>query len=153
MRENSLVPLIEPLIALVTWLRWIAVFAVAGFLAWCSWPQSAPARDLGQWAQSSPERRQWFRSLTIPEKARPRLRVPYIQCCDDGDRVKTRFRVQKTSGADQWSFLDPLDDIWKIIPPDIVIHDKQSPDGEAYLFRSAADNATLLCFVPPLGGI
>lgn len=115
-------------------------------LLW-GWASLAQARDDGRWADADPARRQWFRGLEIPERFRIDNSIPWKSCCDAGDVVPTRFRVDKATGADVWLYEAP-DGTWKPVPPEIVINDKRAPDGRGYLF---ANDGRLVCFVPPGG--
>ena len=117
------------------------IIALVTLTLWSAAP--VQPQQLDRWANTDPARREWFRGLRQPHTQAP--------CCDLGDSVKTRFRVDRNNSADQWWFLDPDDKVWKAIPPDIVL-DQQSIDGEAYLFRSPASKQ-LYCFVKPRGGM
>lgn len=123
----------------------LAAVALAALL-W-GWSQAASARDDGRYADADPARRQWFRELEIPGSFREREGIQFKSCCDAGDVVPTRFRVDKASGADIWMYEAP-GGRWEIVPPEIIIHDKRAPDGRGYLF---AVGGRLVCFVPPGG--
>jgi hypothetical protein len=101
-----------------------------------------------EYAQSSPQRQQWFQSQRINPEALKRLNVPFKSCCDNGDVFKTRFRVG-TVGQDQWEYLDG--ETWKVIPADII-HDEPSLDNTPVLFKHRV-NGQELCFFKPQGGI
>jgi hypothetical protein len=107
-----------------------------------------PAKDRSQWAQSPPERQEWFRSQIMNDTAQKRLNVPWKSCCDNGDVFRTRFRVGKV-GEDVWEYLDG--ETWKVVPPDII-KDNPSLDSEPILFRSKRTGVEY-CFFKPNGGI
>jgi hypothetical protein len=79
-------------------------------------------------------------------------------CCDAGDTVKTKFRVEPGGGPypeDRWYAW--LDERWMPIPPDKVVPD-YAPDGRAYLLMMdfGSDEGgykTIVCFVRPKGGL
>jgi hypothetical protein len=101
-----------------------------------------------EYANSSPERQQWFQSQRLSPETQKRLNVPFKSCCDHGDVFKTRFRVGN-DGGDQWEYLDG--DNWKTIPPDII-HEEPSLDNTPILFKDRM-NGQELCFFKPQGGI
>jgi len=86
-------------------------------------------------------------------------------CCDAGDTVRTKFKVEPGGGPhpeDRWYAW--LNDNWVAIPPDVIVPD-YAPDGQAYLFVievpiEAADFDVkpgivhvIACFVRPKGGL
>jgi len=105
-------------------------------------------RDSGQYAEISPERRQWFKELRNPNLQKNH---GWTSCCDDADVYDTQFRVNKTTGGDEWFYL--YEGAWKRVPPSAILWDKQAPDNRAYLFLWSYDRKTVLCFIPPTGGI
>ena len=133
-------------------LSWLAAL-ILGIAAASLYLFAAMARDLGQFADSSPERREWFRRQEIPPLARERLRrdhnVSSPSCCSEGDRFKTRFRVG-ASGQDVWEYLE-RDGKWKAVPPDIIA-ENPSIEDEPILFLRPWDRLPL-CFYPGKGGI
>jgi hypothetical protein len=65
-------------------------------------------------------------------------------CCDAGDTVKTKFKVEPGHGAypeDRWYAL--INGQWKPVPPDKIVPG-YAPDGQAILFMAAG---VILCFV------
>lgn len=105
------------------------------------------ARWKPEYAQASPEVRDWYKAQELTPAAQ--LRFHFKSCCDNSDRVKTRFAVSKLSGADQWFYQLP-DGTWREVPPDIIHWDKHAPGGEPVLF---AFQGQPTCFFPPDGGI
>lgn len=98
----------------------------------------------------------WMKlAKTTPEAFR---KLRYESCCDHGDRVKTKFTVDRSSGMDQWRYLEPATGKWKDIP-DYIIHRgnddprvPRMPDAlqrEGVLFIYAGKE---LCFWPPEEG-
>jgi hypothetical protein len=80
-------------------------------------------------------------------------------CCDAGDVVKTKFKVEGTGQHpdDQWYAW--LNEKWVRIPPDRIVPG-YAPDGQAYLFvreivpdMETASLKSIACFVRPKGGL
>ena len=80
-------------------------------------------------------------------------------CCDAGDVVKTKFKVEGTGQhpEDQWYAW--LNEKWVRIPPDKIVPG-YAPDGQAYLFvreivpdMEATSLKSIACFVRPKGGL
>ena len=83
-------------------------------------------------------------------------------CCDAGDTVKTKFKVEpgddKQHPEDRWYAW--LNERWVAIPPDKIVPG-HAPDGQAYLF--VTDFASelegypafkrIICFVRPRGDL
>jgi len=72
-------------------------------------------------------------------------------CCDAGDTVQTKFRVEPYGEdghhpQDLWYAW--INGEWVLVPPDKIVPD-YAPDGQAYLFVLAG---TIQCFVRPKGG-
>jgi hypothetical protein len=80
----------------------------------------------------SEDRATWFRSLKQPGTG--------MSCCDISDcrRTEAEFR------DGQWHAIVNGD--LTPIPPEKVLHDKPSIDGDAYVCHGTA---TIYCFVPP----
>jgi hypothetical protein len=114
----------------------------------------AHARDLGQYANSSSDRREWFKRLAPPGR-NPDL----WSCCADSDVVHTKFRVNRRDGADEWMYL-ASDGTWRLVPPDIILWDKVNDpmnDGQARLWvspylKEPDGTAKPTCFIPPRSG-
>lgn len=118
----------------------LAALALAGTLS------LAQARDIGQWANQPPEVREWYRNAELTPAARERF--PFVKCCDGPDVVQTSFRVDKTSGADAWWWLDG--GTWRQVPPDIIHWGVAAPGGQPTLFVFRGKET---CFFPGDGGI
>lgn len=109
-------------------------------------------KDKSQWADADPARREWFRRQTMTPDACNRVQVGNCSCCDHGDVFKTRFRLAENGskyGVETYEYWK--DDKWKLIPPDIVKHDK-TPDGRPVLFINHR-NGQELCFIIDEEGI
>jgi len=73
-----------------------------------------------------------------------------LSCCDAGDTVKTKFKVEQDDGPhpeDRWYAW--INGEWVVVPPDKIVPD-YAPDGTPYLFMMAG---TIQCFVRPRGGL
>jgi hypothetical protein len=108
-------------------------------------PRMASARDFGQWASQPQEIRDWYKNAELTPEAQKRF--PFKKCCDNADVVRTNFRVDKTSGADEWFWLDG--ETWKRIPPDIIHWGESAPDGRPTLFVYSGKET---CFFPGESG-
>lgn len=106
----------------------------------------ANARWRAEYASQSPEVQQWYRNAELTEAAQQRF--PFKKCCDHSDVVKTQFRVNKSSGGDEWYWLDGQ--TWRRIPPDIIHVDEYAPDGQPTLFVYEGRET---CFFPGSSGI
>jgi hypothetical protein len=100
-----------------------------------------------EYAQASPEVRDWYRNAELTPAARERF--PFKNCCDHADVVRTRFDVNKTDGGDEWFYEDALGHM-KRIPPDIIHWGQSAPDGQPTLFVYSGKET---CFFPGSGGI
>ena len=106
-----------------------------------------------------PKKREWpdgpnkefLKNLQRPDNYKNPWRDKHSQlCCDAGDTVKTKFKVEPGDGAhpeDRWYAL--INGQWKPVPPDKIVP-SYAPDGQAFLFM-AAD--VILRFVRPRGGL
>lgn len=127
----------------------LAPLALAGALLLAP----ALARDNGQWGTSAPSVRNWYETRELNEATRIRLNVQWRSCCAHSDVVKTRFKVDRTSGGDEWWWwkTDAIGHSdWKRIPDDVVHPNEHAPSGEPTLF---AVNGLETCFFPGDGGI
>jgi hypothetical protein len=97
--------------------------------------------------------KQWLESLMRPDNDRHPERLAdrkSLFCCGEADIVKTKFKVENTSGPhpeDQWYAW--LNESWMLIPPEKILAE-HAPNGEAFLFVLAG---TIQCFVRPRGGL
>jgi hypothetical protein len=107
-----------------------------------------------EYAELPQQVQDWYKSQTITPEARARILREYdhgwVGCCDNGDAVKTQYRVDLKSGKygrDEWWYLK--DGHWKKVPDDIIHWGEHAPDGQAVLF---VHNDIELCFWPPREG-
>lgn len=120
----------------------LAILAVLAAL--CLAP--AFARDGSQWDGQPPEVRAWYRNAELTEAAQGRF--PFKKCCDHSDVVRTIFKVNRTSGGDEWFYSDW--GTWKRVPPDIIHWGESAPGGQPTLFVYSGQET---CFFPGDGGI
>jgi hypothetical protein len=100
---------------------------------------------------------QYFKGLQRPDN---HLRPPFDEtneptsCCDAGDVVKTKFKVEPSSAPyPQDAWFAWLNGKWVRIPPEKIVPD-YAPDGQAYLFMlTIASIHEIVCFVRPKGGL
>jgi hypothetical protein len=121
------------------------------------------------WPETKPPKREWpdgplkdyLHNLQRPDNDKHPERDKYARsCCDAGDTVKTKFKVESGDGRhpeDRWYAW--LNEKWAPIPPDKVVP-SSAPNGEAYLFMMDFapdfDNQpmkVIVCFVRPKGGL
>jgi hypothetical protein len=102
-----------------------------------------------EYAQASPEVREWYRNAPLTEEAQKRF--PFKRCCDHADVVRTKFKVSKVDGRDEW-FYEPLDapGTMKRIPDDIIHWGVSAPGGQPTLFVYHGHET---CFFPGDSGI
>jgi hypothetical protein len=105
----------------------------------------AAATDNGQWAGQPAAERAWYSNATLTPAAQKRL--GWAMCCDHSDVVHTKFRVNKTTGADEWWWLDG--DTWKLVPADVIHWGESAPGGQPTLFVFEGEPT---CFYPGDGG-
>jgi hypothetical protein len=105
----------------------------------------------------------FLRGLQRPDNDRHPERTHYARsCCDAGDTVKTKFKVEPGDGKhpdDRWYAW--LNEKWVAIPSDKIVPG-YAPDGQAYLFVTdfvpeMIDGypvfKRIVCFVRPKGGL
>lgn len=107
----------------------------------------SPAAWKPEYANSSPETRQWYRDAQLTDEAKKRFQ--FTHCCDHADVVRTEFKVNKTTNGDEWWYLTAGGE-WKQVPPDIIHVDKHAPDNQPTLFIY---NGHETCFFPGGSGI
>ena len=122
-----------------------------------AWPQSKEKRE---WPDGPVK--DFLKGLQRPDndKHPERMHNQARSCCDAGDVVKTKFKVEGTGQRpdDQWYAW--LNEKWVRIPPDKIVPD-YAPDGQAYLFvldfvsdmEAPSGFKTIACFVRPKGGL
>ena len=95
--------------------------------------------------------KEFLKSLQRPDNYKNPYRDKNSQsCCDAGDTVKAKFKVEpgdEKYPEDRWYAL--INGQWKPVPPDKIVPG-YAPDGQAFLFM-AGD--VILCFVRPKGGL
>lgn len=122
-------------------LMWLCMFlCLGGVTAWAHDPSSPNAS--------------WYNTAQLMPKAQERL--GFMLCCSSDDVVHTKFKVDTTTGGDEWYY--EKDDAWVRIPDDIIHWNESAPDGQATLFALKAmmvghPAGTLTCFFPPQGGL
>ena len=93
-----------------------------------------------QWVQD------WYRNAELTLSAQQRF--PYKKCCEQADVIQTQFRVNKTSGDDEWFYFTDGD--WKRIPPDIIHWGETAPSRQPTLFVYQGKET---CFFPGEEGL
>ncbi len=108
------------------------------------WASGAYAHDLA--AMTDPQRDAWYRSLNSSGGG---------YCCDLTDAAHIDQKYVRQLNDRSWEvYLTDLQK-WVPVPPNRVVHNKPSIDGEPYLFRYPAtlyDGSLIRCFVPPIPG-
>ncbi len=117
--------------------------------------QAAEARWKPDYAAAPQAVQDWYANAQVPAPAIPRL--GFIPCCSFSEVVRTQFRVDKTTGGDEWYYRD-AGGVFRRIPPDIIHWGERAPDGQAILFVLDHDvmgnpKGTPTCFWPPDGGL
>jgi hypothetical protein len=124
-------------------------------------PEQPPANWPNNWPHHPPVKREWpdgpnkefLKNLQRPDNWKNPSRWPNpdsLLCCDAGDTVKTKFKVEAGDGSypeDRWYAW--INGEWVLVPPDKIVPD-YAPDGTPYLFMLAG---TIQCFVRPRGGL
>ena len=112
-----------------------------------NWPNHPPLKR--EWPDGP--NKQFLQNLQRPDNYKNPHRDKNSQsCCDAGDTVKTKFKVEpgdEKYPEDRWYAW--IKDAWVPVPPDKIVPD-YAPDGQAYLFMLAD---TIQCFVRPKGGL
>ena len=119
-----------------------------------NWPNNYPYNH-------PPIKREWpdgpnksfLQNLQRPDNYKyPHRNKDSQSCCDAGDTVQTKFRVEpyrKDGHHPQDLWYAWINGEWVLVPPDKIVPD-YAPDGQAYLFMLAG---TIECFVRPKGGL
>lgn len=95
------------------------------------------AKDSGQYAQSDPAVREWFKSVKNKSG---------VSCCDISDGHRTE---EERRGNSYWV---PINGNWTRVPDEAVIYDAGNPVGQAVVWYSAYSNEIhIRCFVPGAG--
>jgi hypothetical protein len=128
-----------------------SVKPLTGLLVACSFVAmtlSVTARWKAEYAQLPQSVRDWYKAQELTPAAQEVWH--FKSCCERSDVVRTKFRVNKIDGKDEWWWLDNEREKWRLIP-DYVVHWGQSaPDGQPTLF---ALEGMPTCFFPGEAGI
>lgn len=114
--------------------------AVFGLCLGALKPPKAAARDLGQWEETTPETRAWYKSLMQPDN-------PNVSCCGESD-LYWADEVHVRDGKTFATITDDRDDgplgrphvpvgTEIEIPDHKQKHDRGNPSGHALLFLSS----------------
>lgn len=120
--------------AIIVATAWLAVFVKAAHATWKP-----------EYADASPQVQDWYRNAELTLEAQKRLH--FKSCCASSDVVHTKFRVNKTDGADEWFWL--VNGEYRLVPPDIIHWEESAPDGQPTLF---AVGELPTCFYPGESG-
>jgi hypothetical protein len=127
-----------PLISGVTLILLAVGFAAAATRADATWKP--------EYANAPQEVQDWYRSAQLTDAAQKRF--GFKSCCAHSDVVKTEFRVDKTSGNDEWYWM--REGQWTPVPGDVIHWGESAPDQQPTLF--AIGNLPT-CFYPGQGGL
>lgn len=97
---------------------------------------SAAAMDNGQYENSDPAIRKWFKNQMSRQG---------ILCCDIADGHYTNWR-----GTTEGGYEVPIDGTWIAVPEQAVIYNSHNPTGEAVVWYTKFPDHGLVirCFVP-----
>src|SRR5215467_14777146 len=127
-------------------MRKLCCAVLAALVATCALAGAdvAPQQPADNWPNNWPyQKREWpdgpnkefLKNLQRPDNYKNPWRDKHSQlCCDAGDTVKTKFKVEPGDGAhpeDRWYAL--INGQWKPVPPDKIVP-SYAPDGQAFLF-------------------
>lgn len=125
--------------------RWLPLGGLIVVLFMVAMATAARTTDLDGRYANSPNR-EWYRNAELTPAARARFL--FDKRCDRADVFRTQFRVNKSTGGDEWWYLSGTE--WKRIPDDIIHLDKHAPDNQPTLFIYAGKET---CFFPGGSGI
>ena len=112
-------------------------FLFAAGLALAALADPASARDAGQWAGSSPDVRQWFRSLMTPDN-------PRVSCCGEADGYPVEH--WETAGLEHKDFIVTLEDGRTFFVPASKAQWRYgNPTGRDILFIGEGDRIFAWC--------
>lgn len=136
------------LIKAILWIGGLVVLAVfaagAFFLISLAIVMPSPAYAEDPYADADPARKQWFESLTYPC---PWDGEQQCSCCGAGDATQLSEDQVEQRGTEWWIDLSGNGE-FEQVPPDRVIENPPSIDGQAYIFTRSSGQ--FLCFVPLL---
>jgi hypothetical protein len=117
-----------------------------------NWPNNHPYQSKREWPDGP--NKEFLKNLLRPDNWKFPSRAlgdgRSLSCCDAGDTVKSKFKVEAGDGPypeDRWYAW--INGEWVLVPPDKIVAG-YAPDGTPYLFMMAG---TIQCFVRPRGGL
>jgi hypothetical protein len=130
------------------------------FLIFISATLPAAATWKQEYGKSSLAVQEWFKNAELPKEGQKRLH--FVKCCDQSDRFKTTFSVDRSTAGDAWFY--EVDGKWVRIPDDVIhsdeIHARNPQDDSLPEFQQMRREGVLFvyngkptCFWPPEGGI
>lgn len=122
------------------------VAAASALLLAVGLASAARAEWKAEYANAPQAVQDWYRNAQLTNSAQKRF--GFKSCCAHSDVVKTQFRVDTSSGDDEWYWL--RDGQWSLIPGDIIHWGESAPGGLPTLF--AIGNLPT-CFFPGEGGL
>lgn len=102
--------------------------------------------DDGTHADESQAVRDWYKNAELTPEAQKLFN--FKSCCAHSDVVKTKFKVSRDTGADEWWYLDS-DNQWQRVPDAIIHWGESAPDGQPTMF---AIGSMPTCFWPGESG-
>lgn len=125
----------------------ILVVLVTAFALACLYlANPASAHWNPKYASADQATKEWYQSAQLTAPAQKRFN--FKSCCNNSDTVETKFKVDNSTGADEWFYLDK-DGTWKNIPSDVIHWNESGPQGQAVLFAIGGEPT---CFFPPASG-
>jgi len=121
----------------------LAAFAAILALLYLAYPARATWKP--QYAQAPQEVQDWYARAELTPEAQQRFH--FKSCCAKADVVRTKFKVDRTTGADVWQWLDG--ETWRVVPPDIIHGEQRAPGGEPIMFVVGGNP---VCFFIPESG-
>ena len=100
----------------------------------------ALARDNGQYANVSPEVRQWFRAQKSPKTG--------ALCCDEADGT---FAEEDIRDGDYWTRFEQTKGAWMSVPKDVVIHQSNINGSPVVWWYYLNGVLQIRCYVPGPG--
>ena len=100
----------------------------------------AEAMDREELRNVPPQIRQWFESMKSPSGK---------LCCSYADGHRTEYNMNENN------YWVPINQVWTVVPPEVVIHDQGNPFAEAVVWYNPiiengkfAGRHNIICFVP-----
>jgi hypothetical protein len=117
-----------------------------------NWPNNQAYSKKREWPDGP--NKEYLKHLQRPDNGKNPSRAlgdgKSLSCCDAGDTVKTKFKVEPGDGPhpeDSWYAW--INGEWVLVPAEKIVPD-YAPEGTPYLFMMAE---TIQCFVRPRGGL